>query len=207
MNIVGKIVETDRELEAMRIIRNGGREWMTEDKSEVTLEQQAAWWTLKKEVSPKDFVAVVYTSRVLGGFAGVPGVGVSGAFYQHVGYGILSRRDDGKLYISLAVHPRARGFGIGTFIYSDMAKRTSEDVHAVVLKSNVASARAASRAGYYLFEENGDRMLFMKRYCTACKGSGVVFVGDSDRHYICPTCEEESMRAAGMMDESAREEK
>lgn len=172
MNIVGKLVETSADLEAMRIIRNGGREFMTEHKEEISFDEQQAWWLLKKTVSPKDFIARIYITRSVGGISGV-GAGVSGAFYPTVGYGLLSRREDDKLYISLAVHEGARLRGIGSYIYEDMAKCVTEDVYAVVLASNKASRCAAEKAGYLQIEQNDGRVLLVNyKDCIDCEPEG-----------------------------------
>ena len=120
------------EFEAVRLIRNAGREWM-EDTDEITPTEQEAFRLTHPRV-------LVYR--------------VDGVI---VGYGMVTRRADGCLYVSLAVHPEHQGQGIGTHIYFDQRKRwTSEPVYARCRTANVASIHAAGNAGYVFEPEMCD---------------------------------------------------
>jgi len=134
------LIATAADIETIRRIRNAGRMNMTGDVSEISPERQQRWWASVSELPPKDFVAVVYWS---GDDAGS----------MCVGYGILSRRGDGRLYVSLAVDPTMRRTGAGRFIYEDLAMRANEPIYAEILKTNEPSIRAAIGAG---FTQSGD---------------------------------------------------
>jgi GNAT superfamily N-acetyltransferase len=120
------------DFEAIRLIRNAGRQWM-EDTDEISPETQE----LFRLTHPR-----VLAYRV-GGVI--------------VGYGMVTRRLDGCLYVSLAVHPDYQGKGVGTHIYWDQRKRwTVDPVYARCRATNVASIRAAQTAGYVTEPEMSD---------------------------------------------------
>jgi len=120
------------DFEAIRLIRNDGRQWM-EDTDEITPEQQEAF----RNTHPR---VLVYK--------------VGGVI---VGYGMVTRRPDGCLYVSLAVRSDYQGRGVGTHIYWDQRKRwTAEPVYARIRANNVASIRAATTAGYVHEPEMSD---------------------------------------------------
>ncbi len=130
--IVGSPVTTDEDVEAMRVIRNAGRQWMTEDQREISVGEQRAWWEKSRQRAAKDFLPVVYREQ------GSDAV---------VGYGVIDRRD-GDLMVSLAVAPAFRGLGYGRKIYECLARLAGEKVLAVIRADNAPSIAAAKRAGY-----------------------------------------------------------
>lgn len=132
--LFGGLVTTDEEVEVMRVIRNDGREWMTEDTHEISIGEQRAWWEKSKQRAHKNFLPVFYRT------GGNPTI---------VGYGVLDRRDN-DLMVSLAVAPVYRGLGFGQQIYEHLAKLAGEEVTAVIRKDNAASIKAVTRAGYTL---------------------------------------------------------
>ena len=67
--------------------------------------------------------------------------------FDDVAYALISRRNL-RRWISLGVLPEARGKGLGTRIYSSF-----DDVWAEIRSDNIASRRAADKAGYTLIEE------------------------------------------------------
>ncbi len=146
LKIVGKPVETDMELEIVRLIRNSGRQWMTENTNAISSTEQKKWWANRSD----DLKMFVYWLKS------------SDQQKMHVGYGLLSRRDDSKLYVSLAVMEPMRGKGIGVQIYSDLVERVNEPVYAVILKNNIASIKAAEKAAFK-FQEDGDKTLLYVR--------------------------------------------
>ena len=75
--------------------------------------------------------------------------------FDDVGYALISRRNLRRC-ISLGVLPEARGKGLGTRIYSSF-----DDVWAEIRSDNVASRRAAEKAGYKLMSE-GDGLVVMR---------------------------------------------
>ena len=67
--------------------------------------------------------------------------------FDYLGYALISRRNL-RRWISLGVLPEARGKGLGTRIYSSF-----DDVWAEIRSDNIASRRAAEKAGYAFVEE------------------------------------------------------
>ena len=119
--------ESEADFEAVRLIRNAGRQWMA-DTREITPEQQAEFQrTLEHPVW-------VYET--------LPG--------EIAGYGLVRRGEDRHAYVSLAVHPAQRGCGIGTAIYRDLRRQWQHDqeVWAVIRTDNTPSIRAALAADY-----------------------------------------------------------
>lgn len=116
--------------ETVRTIRNSGRAWMTRDTSEITPEQQRAWWAKR---DPK--TCQIYIGRIA---------------ETDVGYGLLRLLDDDRWWVSLAVLPRYQGQGYGSEIYRYLALSTSQDVWAEILADNTPSIRACLRAGFQI---------------------------------------------------------
>jgi GNAT superfamily N-acetyltransferase len=71
--------------------------------------------------------------------------------FDGVGYALLSEREV-KTWISLGLLPEARGRGLGTRIY-----RHFTGVWAEIRSDNIASRRAAEKAGYVLSSDDGER--------------------------------------------------
>jgi len=123
-----RLVTTDEDVETLRLIRNSGRQWMTRDTSEITQEQQQAWW---KNYDPTLTVYLFSEANT------------------DVGYGLL-RYENNRLWCSLAVLPQFQRQGYGTAIYRYLALTTDEDVYAEILADNTLSIRACLRAGYQI---------------------------------------------------------
>lgn len=119
---------TFADAEIVREIRNEGRQWMG---SQELLSQadQLRWFERISQLSPRDFYCCL-------------------ADEPPSGYGMVERRSDGLLWITLAVRETTRGCGTGTRIYAEMAHRASERIYAGVRSNNVPSVRAAEKAGY-----------------------------------------------------------
>lgn len=128
MCLTARPVHTDADVEMLRQIRNSGRTWMTRDTSEITPEQQEAWW------------------KARGVAAG--NVWLFSESATDVGYGLLRR--DGRTWCSLAVLPAHQGRGYGTAIYRWLALAVGEAVWAEILADNTPSLRAALKAGFQL---------------------------------------------------------
>lgn len=117
--------------ELVRVIRNGGREWFA-DVAEITAENQAEWWRVVSALPTRDFICILASSN---------------GDRLKMGYGMLQRRA-GNLWVSLAVDVSHRGDGLGTKIYGLLPTLTTEPVYAGILVKNIASRRAADKAGY-----------------------------------------------------------
>ena len=70
--------------------------------------------------------------------------------FDSVAYALLTQRD-GETWISLGVLPEHRGKGIGTRIYRLFPKALAE-----IRKDNLASRRAAEKAGHKIVSETKD---------------------------------------------------
>lgn len=103
---------------------------MTQDTHEITKEEQAQWW----KSAVRDLV-IFEIPLMSPSMSAAPGPSAP------VGYALYTTRR-GRQWISLAVAPWARGWGIGTEIY-----RHRTPVSAEILTSNRASRRAAEKAG------------------------------------------------------------
>ncbi len=122
---------------------------MTEDKSEITAEQQREWWERSSKLPRNDFDLAVYWP-------------LSGRLdTEVVGYGMLTRRD-GLLYVSLAVDPEYRGRGYGSDIYSATFNGVNESVYAAIYENNIASIKAAEKAGFKFLEKRDNMVVYVR---------------------------------------------
>lgn len=114
------------DFEAVRQIRNAGREWMA-DPREITPEDQDEF--------RHSFIYPVWLYEVNN---------------EIVGYGLVRRGHDRYPYVSLAVASEWRGHGYGAAIYADLRRRWHEDeeICAVIRNDNTPSIRAALAAGF-----------------------------------------------------------
>lgn len=125
-----RLVKTLEEVEALRVIRNSGRQWMTRHTDEITFEQQRAWW-----------LGAVHDPTLR--------IWLFSEAATDIGYGLL-RRENEQLWCSLAVLPRYQGNGYGSAIYLHLALSTEENVWAEILADNTPSIKAALNAGYQI---------------------------------------------------------
>ena len=126
-------VSTLDDVMALRLLRNECRSSMTGSTGEITEAQQLAWWQ-NVAGNPNWCVWLVY----------VP------SWDDPVGYALL-RRAISYWYISLGLRTWMRGQGLGTTIYRMLEARCEGDVVAVIRSDNIASIRAAVKAGYESF--------------------------------------------------------
>lgn len=125
-----RVVKTLEDVETLRQIRNSGRQWMTRHTAEITPERQQAWW----KDACRDANLALWLFSVA---------------QTDIGYGLLRREND-RLWCSLAVLPRHQGQGYGTQIYRYLALSTTQDVWAEILADNTASIKACLNAGYQI---------------------------------------------------------
>lgn len=120
-------------LDAVRKIRNAGRQWMTEHIDELSANEQIVWFS----EAPRCLWVWEDEDEI-------------------VGYAYISQRgDDHQLWISLAVHPDHQGKGIGTRIYRHFVPL----VYAEIWRHNTASRKAAEKAGYRVLSENDTKVV------------------------------------------------
>ena len=114
----------------MARIRNTGRQEMTRDTSHISAEQQRIWWAENKD-SVRCWLYCF--GKVV------------------VGFGMV-RNSAG----TLCIWPRFRGLHLGTTIYQHLKEETNGDIWIEVRKTNLASVKAALRAGYHPIGNNGE---------------------------------------------------
>ena len=140
--------EAAADFEAMRLIRNAGREWYTRDTRHISADAQRAWASVVRR-SGDTQRAYVYD---------VPGSGI-------VGFGLLRLTPrDGCWYATLGVAPEDQGKGYGQAIYRHLAGRVDADVYAEILRANLPSLLAAQRAGYELDGQDERTVTMVRRH-------------------------------------------
>lgn len=120
--------------EALRLIRNTCAAYMTGHPHPIDADAQRAWWDTDQR----------HTMRIW----------LYDAPCGPVGFGLI-RPVGGLWWATLGLLPEWRGMGHGTAIYRHLRERCPADLHIDVLLTNVASARAAERAGFRLEDWNG----------------------------------------------------
>lgn len=111
-------------------IRNAGREWFTRSTEFIEPQQQIVWFMS----TPRD----LWVAEVNG---------------EVVGFALLDHRSNGTTWISLGVDPDIQAKGVGTAIYREFPS------FAEIRSDNIASRRAAEKAGYVLVREDGDKVV------------------------------------------------
>jgi GNAT superfamily N-acetyltransferase len=97
--------------EEMRVIRNACREWMTNDRLEISREQQVQWFlTIQRqhEEGDESVLPFLYQPRP------------DHLFPRPFGYGLL-RKQDGKWWLSGGLLPEWRGKGYGKGLFGELA--------------------------------------------------------------------------------------
>lgn len=130
------LADGDEEADIVRRIRNQGRAWMTRYTSEITPEEQAAWWAAREALGVRVYLALIGE--------------------EVLGFGLLRRDPDGRLWATLAVREQWRGRGVGTQLYRYLCQQAGEDVWIEVRADNAASLRAAQKAGFEFLAEAED---------------------------------------------------
>lgn len=130
------LADGDVEADIVRRIRNEGRAWMTRYTSEITPEEQAEWWALRELAGVRVYLALLGE--------------------EALGFGLLRRDPDGRLWATLAVREQWRGRGVGTHLYRYLCQQAGEDVWIEARADNAASLRAAQKAGFQLLAEAED---------------------------------------------------
>jgi ribosomal protein S18 acetylase RimI-like enzyme len=126
-------ITTFSDVMALRVIRNECCEFMTNQTRAISVAQQLVWWQ-SVAGSSNWRVWLVY----------VPD------WAEAVGFGMLRASTDGWL-VTLGFRPWMRGRGLGTLLYRALAEQAGgESVWAIIRSDNLASQRAAVKAGYCL---------------------------------------------------------
>jgi GNAT superfamily N-acetyltransferase len=120
LGLLARPIEIDEDVETLRLIRNACKDGFSHDNSEISQQQQEAWWTLMR-------------GKVKGWLYWVGG--------EVVGYGLVRQTDDQRWWTSVAVLPDCAGRGYGGAITADLARRLSCAVWATARLDNPAALR------------------------------------------------------------------
>lgn len=120
LGLVARQIETEVDVESLRVIRNECKDGFSHDNDAITVQQQAAWWALMRE-------------RVKG-WLYWNGLAV-------VGYGLVRQTDDGRWWSSVAVLPEYAGKGYGGALTADLVRRVPHVVWATARLDNPPAMR------------------------------------------------------------------
>ena len=140
-------VETAAHVETLRQLRNAGRDGFAHDNGEISEAQQAAWWA----ANGGRVLAWLFTR---------------GGYYdprEVVGYGLLRRGPDGRLWSSVAVAPAFRGLGYGLAVTRATVERAPAEVWGEARRDNPAALRLHDPEYWELVEEGERTCLFRTR--------------------------------------------
>lgn len=112
-------------LEAMRVIRNLGREGFVNHHEEITAGEQLDWWA---EFGPSSY-AWVYLLHGSNEFAG---------------FGLVKPNAEGQMATTVAVTPAQRGHDYGRKITAHLVRAVPQVIYGSALKSNPAAVRLHS---------------------------------------------------------------
>lgn len=141
---------TDNDMYDVMDIRNSGREYMTNDTSLITPEQQYDWWMTKDAnryriwlvTSPN--LDLIYDNIVNALKFTKTGEEII------IGFCMIRYMDNGLFWGTLAVYPDWQGVGYGTMIYEFLIQQ-AEQIWLEIRADNIASLRAAQKAGFKIY--------------------------------------------------------
>lgn len=125
-----RAVATLADLMILRTIRNECRAFMTHATEEISEDQQLLWWRTVAG-RPDWRIWLVYIPE----------------WPEAVGFGMLRGGQRGWT-ATLGFRPWMRGRGLGTLLYRMLADVAGAEVRAIIREDNLASQRAAVKAGY-----------------------------------------------------------
>jgi RimJ/RimL family protein N-acetyltransferase len=113
---------------------------MTEHTDEISMEQQLHWWQRLSNQQLRTrqrnwAIWLAYNDHE------------SPMGYAMLRQGTATGKRDLRWYVSLGLIEKERGKGYGTMIYHALAN-TGRTVHALIREDNLASIKAAAKAGY-----------------------------------------------------------
>lgn len=141
MHLLPKLVLTEPDALIMRAIRNECREWMTNNRDEISIEAQLEWFRGldRNEVLPWLFKGEL----------------------SHVAYGIMRLRDH-KWWLSVGVKAQLRGLGYGTEAFEYMTGLV-EEAWLEVRLDNLIAKQVYQELGYQIVETQPDRVIMVHR--------------------------------------------
>ena len=132
---------TDADAEAMRVIRNSCRQFMTRDTSEIDPARQRAWFAALDRAVTKPWLY-----RVDGTAAG---------------YGLV-RLEAGRWWLSGGLLPSWRGRGHGRRLFAALAEIAGRPCWLDVRADNAAARRLYERLGFAVAGERADGAIIMR---------------------------------------------
>lgn len=149
MNLVLKRVETQSEVEYLRVIRNDCRSFMTRNPNYISSEEQLKWF----ETLSDDIVVYLLFNIEFG------------VIVSPIGYGLL-RLENGFITISGGLVESERGKGYGSWLFEhlvNLAKEYNSPIRLEVLKSNIKAFGIYSKLGFRVIDDNG-KVITMEYY-------------------------------------------
>lgn len=141
--LVPSPVTTFGDVEAMRVIFNACREFMTKPFEPITIEQQAKWW---KELpnTVRRYKAFIYREDG-----------------EIVAYSLLQWHNDGRITPLFGISASARGHNLARQIIQHYLAEADGPLYGEELSSHKAIIKLNKEAGWKLLrEENGVRYLY-----------------------------------------------
>jgi RimJ/RimL family protein N-acetyltransferase len=137
--ITARQVACPADAEAMRVLRNHCRRWMTRDRRLISPTKQQEWWANR----PPALCAYLYFVSA-----------------EAVAFGLLRHEKD-RWWATLGVRRSWRSRGIGTWIYRHLIGTTPGRLWIEIDVGNTASLKAAARAGFILVSTSRDLHLLV----------------------------------------------
>jgi len=138
-NLTPVPVESDGQVEEMRVIRNSCRGFMTRNQDEISPEAQRRWW----KTVERDQTLRAWLYRLEDHTADASGV----VSFVNAGYGIV-RIEGEKVLVSGGLRPECRGIGLGRALFAHLVAESGPVVHLEVLESNARARQVYERLGF-----------------------------------------------------------
>lgn len=138
-----KQIETDGELQQVRVVRNECRLFMTRNTKEISEIEQRAWYCLLDKQKNKIFLLLKFEHGVIMSVAG---------------YGLV-RQEGGVVVLSGGLTESCRGQGVGEILFTQLieeAKKFNQPIWLEVLKTNINAHKLYEKLGFENIGEKDD---------------------------------------------------
>lgn len=139
--ITARLAQSEQDCEHLRLIRNSGHETMSRNQRIIGPVEQSEWWEARDK-----YAIWLYSVRE-----------------RTVGYALLQKSDDGRVWVTVGVYPDVRGGGLGTAIHRHIRATWPGNVWAETLQDNAASIRSKEKVGWVLVGGEGDLVYHVSR--------------------------------------------
>ncbi len=140
---------TPEDAEAMRLVRNSCREFMTFDTHEISVEEQQQWFARLDRQRTEPYVLH------------------QGVETRIIGYGLISRREWDRWYVSGGLLPEWRGQGYGLRLFRalvDNVRRKNEPCWLAVRPDNERAKRLYESLGFEVVGRNMTKETYPLHY-------------------------------------------